>query len=258
MIQNRLTQLFQTKKQNILTIYFTAGFPQLNDTHLILETLAQSGADIIEIGMPFSDPIADGEVIQMSNQSALQNGMNIARLFEQLADFRQKVQIPVLLMGYLNPVLQFGMAQFCQKAAEVGIDGFILPDLPIQEYLSEHKPWFDKYNLSNIFLITPQTAEERIHWIDANTEGFIYAVSTSSTTGRISSISEDQTAYFNRLKNLNLKNPFLIGFGISDKPSFEQACRYASGAIIGSAFIKMLEKSPDLGADIQAFIQKIK
>jgi tryptophan synthase alpha chain len=258
MIQNRLTQLFQTKKQNILTIYFTAGFPQLNDTNLILETLERSGADIIEIGMPFSDPIADGEVIQMSNQAALQNGMTIARLFEQIADFRKKVQIPVLLMGYLNPVLQFGIEQFCQKAAEVGIDGFILPDLPIQEYLSEHKPLFEKYNLSNIFLITPQTVEDRIHLIDENTEGFIYAVSTSSTTGRTSTISENQTAYFARLQNLNLKNPFLIGFGISDKVSFEQACQYASGAIIGSAFIKMLQESNNVEADIEHFIKKIK
>ncbi|MCU0444891.1 MAG: tryptophan synthase subunit alpha [Microscillaceae bacterium] len=258
MIQNRLTKLFQTSQQNILTIYFTAGFPQLRDTQRILEALEQSGADIIEIGMPFSDPIADGEVIQMSNQQALENGMTIAKMFEQIANFRQKIKIPVLLMGYLNPVLQFGMERFCQTAAQVGIDGFILPDLPLNEYLSDYKSLWDAHNLSNVFLITPQTPESRIRMIDEVSEGFIYAVSTSSTTGKTSAISASQTAYFARLQALNLKNPFLIGFGISDKASFRQACTHARGAIIGSAFIKMLQNSQDLPVDIANFVQKIK
>jgi tryptophan synthase alpha chain len=258
MLNNRLTQLFKNHPQDNLAVYFTAGYPQLTDTQAILEALEENKVNIIEIGMPFSDPVADGEVIQMSNQQALQNGMTIIKMFEQIQNLREKISIPVVLMGYLNPVMQFGIEKFCQKAAQVGIDGVILPDLPLQEYLDEYKPIFEKNNLSNICLITPQTADERIRLIDDNTDGFIYAVSSSSTTGSTKGISDSQIAYFERIKALHLKNPFMIGFGISDKESYQRACTYANGAIIGSAFIKTLQNSQNLKSDIQNFVHSIR
>jgi len=254
---NRIDKLFHEKKSNILTIYYTAGFPQKDATVPILETLAQNGVDLVEIGMPFSDPLADGETIQRSSEIALKNGMTIQLLFEQLQNIRQKVQIPLVLMGYLNPVLQFGVENFCKKCAEVGIDGLILPDLPLQEYEQEYKDLFEKYNLYPIFLITPQTSEARIRKIDSLSKGFIYAVSQASTTGTKLGVSESQEAYFQRIKAMNLKNPLQIGFGISDAESFQKACQYAQGAIIGSAFIKYIQERNDTSEATAEFVKNI-
>jgi tryptophan synthase alpha chain len=239
-------------------VYFTAGFPQLNDSVRIMQSLQEAGADIIEVGIPFSDPVADGPTIQDSNQTALNNGMTLKGLFQQLASIREKVQIPILFMGYINPILQFGIEKFCQECQRIGVDGLILPDLPMQEYLDEYKNMFEKYGLRNVFLITPQTSENRIRTIDAHTKGFIYMVSSASTTGAKQDISQKQYDYFTRVKNMNLKNPTLIGFGISNKETFESACNYSSGAIIGSAFIKMLANSHNLEQDIKNFVKSVK
>lgn len=255
--QNRLTSVFAEKK-NILNIYFTAGFPQLDDTVPIIKDLQRAGVDMIEIGVPFSDPLADGETIQKSGLQAIDNGMTLSLLFEQLQGIRKEVDIPLLLMGYLNPVLQFGIENFCKKCAEVGIDGVILPDLPLREYVEEYQALFEKYNLANVFLITPQTSEQRIRQIDEVAKGFIYIVSTASTTGTKSGTTDSQIPYFKRVKAMNLKTPTLIGFGISDKQSFEKANQYADGAIIGSAFIKMLAQSTDLEQDIEKFVKSIR
>lgn len=257
LIQNRLAATFANKK-DILNIYFTAGFPQLNDTVRILKALQKAGADMIEIGVPFSDPLADGETIQQSGQQAIDNGMSLQLLFEQLKDIRKEVNIPLFLMGYLNPVLQFGMENFCQKCQEVGIDGIILPDLPLREFLEDYQSLFEKHHLANVFLITPQTSEARISQIDEAAKGFIYIVSTASTTGTKNGTSDSQLPYFERVRAMKLKTPTLIGFGISDRQSFETANRYANGAIIGSAFIKMLAQSTDLEEDIKGFVSKIK
>lgn len=257
LIQNRLSHIFATKK-NILNIYFTAGFPNLEDTTLIIKALQDSGADMIEIGMPFSDPLADGETIQKSSQKAIDNGMTLHLLFDQLKDIRKKVDIPLLLMGYLNTVLQFGIEKFCKQCEEIGIDGVILPDLPMTEYLEDYQPLFETHGLANIFLITPQTSEDRIKQIAKVSNGFIYMVSTASTTGTKEGTSQEQIPYFQRIKAMNLPTPKLIGFGISDKKSFEVANQYAEGAIIGSAFIKMLSQSKDINKDIRNFILKIK
>lgn len=257
-MKNRIIDLFQHKKENILSIFFTAGFPKLQDTKIIIESLEKAGADLLEIGMPFSDPIADGPTIQASNKVALDNGMSVELLFEQIQDIRKTVQIPLILMGYLNPVEQYGVEAFCKKAVEVGIDGMILPDLPIDLYIEQYKTLFDSYNLSNILLITPQTSPERIRLIDDHTEGFIYLVSDNSITGKTAAISTKRLAYFDRIKAMNLKNPTLLGFGIHNHDTFQMACAASSGAIIGSAFIRTLEKSKDLEADIEGFVRMIK
>lgn len=256
---NRIKQLFQEKNNNILNVYFTAGFPKINDTVLILKALQDGGADLVEIGMPYSDPVADGETIQQSNQVALDNGMTVKLLFEQLQGIREAgVTVPILLMGYINPALQFGIENFCQKCQEVGVDGLILPDMPASVYEDEYKAIFDKYGILNTFLITPQTSEERIKHIDSISDGFIYMVSSASTTGAKSSISTDQEAYFERVNAMNLKNPRLIGFGISDNETFKKAASQAAGAIIGSAFIKLLGASQNLEGDIKAFVSRVK
>jgi tryptophan synthase alpha chain len=255
---NRLSALFQQKKQNNLSIYFTAGYPSLNDTVLLLESLQEAGCDFVEIGMPFSDPVADGPTIQHSSEVALENGMTVKLLFEQLKEIRKTVSMPLILMGYINPVIQFGMEKFCQECKNVGIDGIILPDMPMQVYLDEYKPHFEAYGLINIFLITPQSSEERIRWIDEHSEGFIYMVSTYSTTGTTSGFGEKTLAYFQKIKDLNLKNPTVIGFGISDANDFKTANQFANGAIIGSAFVKMLGASSNLKSETSAFVRKIK
>lgn len=255
---NRITQLFSQKSGNVLNVYFTAGFPKLNDTVTILEALQEAGTDIIEIGMPYSDPVADGETIQQSNQAALENGMSIKLLFEQLQGIRQKVSVPILLMGYLNPVVQYGVERFCQACQQVGVDGLILPDMPLQEYQDEYKPLFEQYGLSNIFLITPQTSETRIRLIDEISEGFIYMVSSASVTGSRTGISDTQEAYFRRIEAMKLRNPRLIGFGISNHETFAKASQYAQGAIIGSAFIKVLQSAGDLKKDITEFVTSVK
>jgi tryptophan synthase alpha chain len=253
---NRINDLFQHKNKNILSIYFTAGHPQLNDTVEIINKLVNSGVDMIEIGMPFSDPLADGTVIQQSSQQALINGMSIKNLFNQLQNIRQNINIPLILMGYLNPVMQYGFENFCKDAAAIGIDGFILPDLPLKEYLNEYKNIADKYNLCNIMLITPQTNDERIKEIDNASNGFIYMVSSASTTGMKTGIANEQENYFKHIASLQLKNPTIIGFGISNKATFDIACKYANGAIIGSAFVNTLNKDGVNG--IGNFIQQIK
>lgn len=255
---NRINKLFQDKKENILSVYFTAGFPNLNDTTTIISELGKNGVDMIEIGMPFSDPLADGPTIQRSSEIALENGMTIKLLFEQLKNFRKGTsELPLILMGYLNPVLQYGVEQFCKDASALGISGVIIPDLPLQEYLDEYKSIFEKYNLKNIFLITPQTSEARIRLIDEHSGGFIYVVSSASTTGRKNEIGMNQETYFERIKEMKLKNPIVIGFGIHNQQTFSKACEYANGAIIGSAFIKAVEKSDDLKKDIGDFVNDI-
>jgi tryptophan synthase alpha chain len=256
---NRISELFKHKSKNILNIYFTAGFPNLNDTRTILKTLQDSGVDMVEIGMPYSDPVADGETIQASNQTALQNGMTVALLFEQLADIRKEgITLPILLMGYFNPIYQYGVENFCKKCAEIGIDGVIVPDLPLEEYFIDYKTTFDKHGIFNIFLISPQTAESRILKIDEISEGFIYMVSSASVTGNIQGVSADMEAYFKRINAMNLKNSRLIGFGIKDKESFEKACQHASGAIIGSQFVRVLAEAQNLEADISTYIHSLR
>ena len=254
---NRIDQLFASKQTGILNIYCTAGFPALEDTLPVMTALQAHGADMIELGMPFSDPLADGPVIQDSSTRALQNGMSLKKLFAQLKDFRKNIHVPVILMGYLNPVMQFGIEQFLQQCAATGVDGLILPDLPMQEYEQEYRPLFEKYGLHLIFLVTPETSEARIRQIDALSKGFVYAVSSSSTTGKDKDM-KGQQAYFERLKALQLKNPVLIGFGIKDKPTFDTACAYSNGAIIGTAFIKAVENAKDLDGTIKQFIQSVK
>ena len=255
---NRIHYLFNTKQDRVLSIYFTAGFPKLEDTIPVMEAIQAGGADIIEIGIPYSDPIADGPTIQDSNMIALENGMSMKKLFEQLKGFRAKIHLPVVLMGYLNPIMQFGMEEFCKKCKEVGVDGLIVPDLPMQQYLDEYKSLFDSYGLVNTFLISPQTSEKRIREIDENTDGFIYMVSSHSITGAKADISAEQIAYFERVKAMNLKNPRLIGFGISDAQTFTTASQYSNGAIIGSAFIKTVKNSQNLGKDIQDYLRSVK
>jgi tryptophan synthase alpha chain len=252
---NRINQLFQEKKKNILSIYYTAGYPDLSDTLRIAEDLQRSGADMLEIGFPYSDPVADGPVIQASSKQALDNGMNLALLFEQLKDLRKTVKIPVLLMGYVNPLLQFGVENFCKACAEVGVDGCIVPDLPMVEYEAFYSEVFKKYGVSNVFLVTPQTSAERIQKIDQLTNGFIYLVSSSATTGKNLQLSQSTEDYFARIADLKLKNPVVIGFGINSKATFNKACQYANGAIVGSAFVKSITEDKQ-AAGIQAFMEE--
>lgn len=253
---NRLKTLFDKKKNNILNVYCTAGYPVLNSTLKVMKSLQQNGADIIELGMPYSDPLADGPVIQSSGSKALSNGMTIAKLFEQLKDFRNDISIPVILMGYMNPILQYGFEKFCRTATEVGIDGLILPDLPEREFETEYNSIIKKYRLDFIFLITPETSGLRIKKLDSLSSGFLYAVSSSSITGKDKDFSSVER-YLQRLQNMKLKNPILVGFGIKDKQTFESACRYANGAIIGTAFIKALENESDVELVTKKFLKNI-
>jgi len=238
--------LFQQKKENILSVYFTAGYPRLDDTGRVMQALEEVGVDMLEIGVPFSDPMADGPVIQASGTQALRNGMSVKTLFSQLEDIRNSVTIPLVLMGYLNPILQFGFENYCKRAAACGIDGLIIPDLPFVEYLENYKPVADRYGLHMIMLITPETSEERIRLIDDQTSGFIYMVSSASVTGSRNSFGEENLAYFRRVNAMGLKNPRLIGFGISNRETFDAACREAAGAIIGSRFIALLGSEPSV------------
>jgi tryptophan synthase alpha chain len=256
---NRLNRLFQQKKEDILNIYFTAGFPRLEDTGTIILALEKTGVDLIEVGMPYSDPLADGPTIQQSGQVALKNGMTLPLLFEQMQAVRRETEIPLVLMGYFNQVMQYGEEAFIRKCIEVGVDGVILPDLPLFEYETYYRKMFEKYGLGISFLITPQTSEERIRKIDDLARGFIYVVSDSSITGAKEGISDKQLSYFQRIRGLQLKNPRLIGFGISDHETFAMACRYANGAIIGSAFIKALaEGGDDIEKAARDFVVKIR
>lgn len=251
---NRINQKLKEDKK-LLSIYFTAGYPNINDTFNIIKDLEKSGVDMIEIGLPFSDPLADGPIIQESSTAALKNGMTTERLFEQLADIRQSVSIPLIIMGYFNPVLQYGVEAFCKKCQEIGIDGLILPDLPADVYDEQYKSTFEKYGLINVFLITPQTSDERIRYIDSISDGFIYMVSSASTTGAKSGFGDIQSEYFKRIDAMDLNNPQIVGFGISNNDTFTQATTYAKGAIIGSAFIKhVTQKGTD---DIKSFVDSV-
>ena len=243
------------KTEKILSIYFTAGYPNLNDTISIIEKLESSGVEMIEIGMPFSDPLADGPTIQESSTVALQNGMTTEILFSQLKNIRTTVRIPLLIMGYFNPILQYGIEEFCKKCSEIGIDGLIIPDLPVDVYHEKYEATFKKYNLVNVFLITPQTTTERVEFIDSISDGFIYMVSSTSTTGAKNTFGKEQEEYFSKIAQMKLKSPRIVGFGISNKETFEQATRSTEGAIIGSAFVKFLSNNPI--KNIPTFIQGI-
>lgn len=255
MKMNRINKKLQEDKK-LLSIYFTAGYPNINDTISIIQALEKNGVDMIEIGLPFSDPLADGPTIQESSTIAIENGMTTSLLFEQLKDIRKTAQIPLVIMGYFNPMMQFGIEKFCQKCAEVGIDGLIIPDLPLNVYENEYKTIFEKYNLKNIFLITPQTSKERITQIDAISDSFIYMVSSAAVTGSQSGFGDEQMNYFKKIADLNLKNPQIVGFGIKDHETFTQATMHQKGAIIGSAFIKFLNTNPI--ENIKIFINEIK
>ncbi|MFV0470243.1 MAG: tryptophan synthase subunit alpha [Dysgonomonas sp.] len=247
---NRIKQLFAEKKNNILSIYFTAGYPHLEDTCKIIKELETNGIDLIEIGIPFSDPMADGPTIQASSTVALNNGMTLRKLFSQLENIRDEVSIPLIMMGYLNPIMQYGFEEFCKKCKETGIDGAIIPDLPFDDYIQEYKPMADKYDIKIIMLITPETSDKRIHLIDEHTDGFVYMVSSASTTGAQTSFDEQKQNYFERINAMNLHNPRLIGFGISNKATLQVAQKNASGAIIGSKFITILKDSPNIEAAV--------
>lgn len=238
----KLHQLFEEKK-NLLSIFFTAGFPKLNDTQTIISELSKSNVDFIEVGLPYSDPLADGPTIQDSSQVALQNGMNLDIVFEQLKAIKEANSVPLVLMGYLNQLLKYGEDKFCQACVACGIETVILPDLPMIEYENHYQQLFKKYGLTNVFLITPHTSDERIRKIDSLTDAFIYVVASASITGAKGEISNQQIGYFERVKAMNLKSKLIIGFGISDKETFNTACEFANGAIIGSAFIKSLAKN---------------
>lgn len=253
---SRIQELFGKKSRKILNVYCTAGFPQLNNTMEVLHALQEGGADMVEIGMPYSDPLADGPVIQESSQKAIANGMSIPELFRQLKSLRKEISIPVILMGYMNPVMQYGFGKFCKEAAELGIDGLIIPDLPWQEFESEYSSILKEFGLDFIFLVTPETSPERVKILDQLSSGFLYAVSSSSTTGSNTGMTGVKD-YLERLQQLPLKNPVLVGFGIQDKESFEEACRYANGGIIGTAYIKAIGQSTDLKADTAGFLSQI-
>jgi tryptophan synthase alpha chain len=254
---NRIDTRLQQKKNNLLSIYFTAGFPNLNDTLSIIKHLDEASVDMIEIGFPFSDPLADGQVIQQSSGQAIENGMTLPVLFEQLKDVRKHNQLPLVLMGYMNPVLQYGEKAFFAKCKEIGIDGVILPDMPLDYFEHKLKSLVEENNIANILLITPETSTERIHQIDELSKGFVYMVSSNSITGGNKTM-DLQTDYFNRIKGMNLKNPTLIGFGIKDKETYENACKYSNGAIIGTAFIQHLKQHGTTKESIQTFIKNIR
>ena len=252
---NRIDQKFQEDKK-LLSIYFSAGFPNLEDTLPILKNLEAAGVDMVEIGLPFSDPLADGPTIQESSTQALRNGMTTEKLFTQLNGIREHINIPLVLMGYFNPMMQYGIEKFLQRCSALGIDGLIIPDLPVDVYHEEYKSLFDKYGLYNMFLITPQTSEERIRYIDQVSNGFIYMVSSAAVTGAQNTFGNTQTDYFKRIAKMILKTPTVVGFGISNAETYEAASKYSRGAIIGSAFIKFLEEN---GVDqIGKFVKSIR
>ena len=253
---NRINELFEQKKSKILSIYCTAGYPLLDSTIPVMKALQDSGVDMIELGIPYSDPLADGPVIQASGSKAIANGMTIEKLFEQLRGFRHQIYVPVILMGYMNPILQYGFEKFCQHAAALPIDGLILPDLPVKEFESVYGPIIRKYGIDFIFLVTPETPEDRIRKLDSLSTGFLYAVSSSSITGKDKDFKAVEE-YLKRLKEMKLKNPIIVGFGIKDKETFESACKYANGAIVGTAYIKALDNGTDINEATTKFILTI-
>ncbi len=253
---SRIKKLFDRKNVRVLNVYCTAGYPDLNSTLEVMTALQENGADLIELGMPYSDPLADGPIIQHSSSKAIKNGMTIATLFEHLRDFRRTISVPVLLMGYMNPILQYGFEKFCADASSIGIDGLILPDLPEYEFETEYGTIVKKYRLDFIFLVTPETTEKRIKKLDSLSSGFLYAVSSSSTTGSNNNMI-DVDLYLKKLADMQLQNPVLVGFGINDKATFDAACVNTNGAIIGSAYIKTLENAIDVSAVTRQFLANI-
>jgi tryptophan synthase alpha chain len=249
---SRINELFKRKTSRVFSVYCTAGFPRLDSTLEVMRALQDNGADLMEIGMPYSDPLADGPVIQASSSKALENGMNLSLLLEQLSGMRSSIRVPVLLMGYMNPVLQYGFEKFCEAAAMAGVDGLILPDLPIYEFETEYGPIIKKHGLDFVFLVTPETSPERIRKVDALSTGFLYAVSSSSTTGGSKDIG-GQDAYFLRLEQMRLRNPVLVGFGVRDKTSFDAACRHTNGAVIGTAYVRALDTARDIAVTTKEF-----
>ena len=255
---NRITNLFNTKKTGILSVFFTAGSPKPDDTTMILKELENKGIDMVEIGIPFSDPMADGPVIQEASTAALRNGMSLHLLFDQLEEIRKDVHIPIILMGYLNPIMQYGFESFCRKCVQTGVDGMIIPDLPFADYMEDYKAVADRYDLKMIMLITPETSEERIRLIDKHTSGFIYMVSSASTTGAQQSFNEHKQAYFQRIGRMSLRNPRLIGFGISNKATFDAAATNSSGAIIGSKFMQLLKNEQTVAIAVDKLLEALK
>ena len=253
---SRINELFKHKTSRVFSVYCTAGFPRLDSTLEVMRALQDSGADMIELGMPYSDPLADGPVIQASGSKALENGMSLSLLLGQLGGLRSSIRVPVLLMGYMNPILQYGFEKFCEAAALAGVDGLILPDLPIYEFETEYGPVIRKYGLDFVFLVTPETSPERIRKVDALSTGFLYAVSSSSTTGGNKDIG-GQEAYFLRLEQMKLRNPVLVGFGVRDKASFDAACRHTRGAVIGTAYVRALDTGKDIGVATREFVAGI-
>ena len=254
---NRLDKLFRTKKKNILSIYFTAGYPSLESVEEIILQLEKNGADMIEIGIPYSDPLADGPVIQESSRIAIDNGMTLNKLFLQLEGIRKKTQIPLLLMGYINPVIQFGFERFCRTVSEKGIDGIIIPDLPVQEYFKNYSEAAESNNLKNIFLVTPDTSSSRIREIDGLSTGFIYLVSSSSITGKTGSFGDEHLEYFKRISEMKLKNPVMAGFGIHDHKTLTQVFSFGFGAIIGSAYMRAISGNKSLVNMTAKFFESI-
>lgn len=252
----RLKELFDRKKNRVLNMYCMAGYPKPDSTSVVMKALQDNGADLIEVGMPYSDPLADGPIIQASGGIAIDGGMTISKLFIQLENIRHTIHVPILLMGYMNPVLQFGFEKFCAEAARVGVDGLILPDLPMYEFDAEFGNIIKKYNLDFVFLVTPETSNERIKELDKRSTGFLYAVSSSSTTGNDKQFVS-VSSYLKKLEKLQLSNPILVGFGIKDKQSFDDACAHSNGAIIGTAYIKALENTVDIEASTKAFLEKV-
>lgn len=255
---NRINQLFSNNPRNLLSIYFCAGSPSLEGTAEVIRTLEQKGVQMVEIGIPFSDPMADGPVIQQAATKALHNGMTLKKLFSQLADIRSQVTIPLILMGYLNPIMQYGFEKFCESCIEAGVDGMIIPDLPYADYISDYKEIADRHDLKMIMLITPETSEERIRLIDAHTSGFIYMVSSAATTGAQQDFNEQKQAYFRRINAMNLQNPRLVGFGISNKATFEAAITHSSGAIIGSKFVQLLKSEATPAEAVDKLLEALK
>ncbi len=254
---NRIDKLFENKSSNLLSVYYPAGFPNFGDTLDIACELESRGVELIEIGIPFSDPMADGVVIQEAASKALEGGITLKKIFEQLKPMRERLSIPVILMGYLNPIMQYGFEAFCRSCSEVGVDGVIIPDLPYRDYMAEYKQIADRYEINVVMLITPETSPERVAMIDTNTSGFIYMVSTAATTGAQDSFAPQTVEYFKRIAGMNLKNPRLIGFGISNQPTYKDACNHASGAIVGSYFVKLLSSEVDIKSAVNKLLSAL-